>query len=645
LTASADQNLTLVSPFWKSVGHKVDCPLLPDDLAVAVEIATRSDDIALAFRRNRELIDLSGRFLIFRSGAEEFVVKIARHAPARRERRNAQRAQTKLAERILRGDLSLQVAVPAIFDIGEVAALVLPYFGGSLDEDPDSIDSVIPYERLIGSLRGLLRCGIECPGFLPRNLFPGAGPKQFSLIMIDWEEAYFHKTPFSLRDTTIFKWTMGWSDAYEDHDGFRLRLEQDLLPWSVKQDVAPLDRFERTLRGLTVPRASAKSARERCDAATLLSERGFPMSLPGQLRPRDVGHLVEDLLPASLSVFYTFATAHVRRTAGEQAYACLQTSIVRLLFDGLRSGGARESRRVDRDTARRTLVSILIACITSPVDQVCERLAVASRAEKRHDVVARTTLECAVRTLEELANASGPACAVRRSAAVDVILQNVFDATRLIFGITAHLDLLVRGSLGQCMLTCRSDVDFEISGPQWKEGHQGLESLVIETLSVFGLRSEGSSGRPREGDIVGKVRVTRDLHEWVELRRPGSHDHDVGWLRAYFDDHLRKPLLHRTLYERQDLPMSPKLLFGDVRMAVARAVWLKALGPRPTCTSCQLDLLERTLPQAVSHQLRRVVDDALILYEGGLCNRDALVDVAERLDLVRAAVGVTGRAW
>jgi hypothetical protein len=117
------------------------------------------------------------------------------------------------------------------------------------------------------------------------------------------------------------------------------------------------------------------------------------------------------------------------------------------------------------------------------------------------------------------------------------------------------LQLILRGSLAQGVVSNRSDLDFELSSTAHPHGHRGAERLVVDILGTFGLASEASDGRPAEVDIHDSSSgLGRDLYEWMELRRPGSVVHDPGWLADVLQPDPTLLVTVRSSYPSRALP-------------------------------------------------------------------------------------------
>jgi hypothetical protein len=538
--------MTSVSAFWRSVpGHPQSLEpavIAAPSLAEAARLAMRRHDAAVAFRRNRELIDLHGRFRRFLFGGQAFVAK---RAASSQELTNARQVH-----RLLAGVPGIRAIVPE--EAGE-GILVAPDLGATLHEQPEALASLVAAGS-IGALAGtLIGCGIVWEGLAPRNLVHAGGV----FLLLDLEDVAFGTT---CTDLTRFKWRLNW----EPH-GALPQIEAACEP--LRTTVAPLDSFERAYAALT----GAEDVRGICARATLISERSLALPHEAPWTPFEAGHFADDLLPPSLSVLYTFATAAGRQERGEAWYA---------------------------DRLRRLHDAASAAVVAGPAEVALALLSVCAGIEEP------------LATLRSLGKRRGLPAALRRAELLDVVVAGLANWILEALGRRGAWQLLLRGSLGQAVVGCRSDVDFEISSPAFPLGVPAVEEALRDALALAGIESEGSAGRPREADLVAGC-LTRDLHEWMELRQPGSPAHAPGWNAGVFTPprHWFTP----STFERAGLPRTPKALFFRVRTLIARLAFSHGL--QLAATRPQLVALVPLVGEEAAHRLEALLEEALTAYE------------------------------
>lgn len=420
------------------------------------------------------------------------------------------------------------------------------------------------------------------------------------------------------------KWDIAWSDVYGCDPCLRRHFPQ--APATVEP---PPDSFERTLAIIIGDSRPLAEVRQDGIKKTLGSE------LHSSLLPRptptaaEVGHRAGDLLPPYLEVLYSALTAHVREVAGEPAFAALIERLGRAELEAApRSAGDTQSTCRQHDIWVQSLV--LHAAATLSAATGASQLAVLPRAARR---------------LQELANVSGWEHAVARAETACLLLDGVAALVLAAFGVEG-LDLLVRGSAAQGVLGLRSDVDFELSSPDFPSGAQDLERCVAEVLACFSLEAEGSLARPKEADLrSADGRITRDLHEWFELRRPSSTRHHPGWLRPVLTLAPNQLSSIPSQYEAAGREVRAKYLWFEVRAAVSRVIF-GALGTDedvPATLPEQLQILPQLIPSWHAAELDALAHAAFDLRESGRCD-ETHERVAARLDAVRNALGLPGPA-
>jgi hypothetical protein len=410
---------------------------------------------------------------------------------------------------------------------------------------------------------------------------------------------------------TIAKWDIAWSDYFRADTNFR-------RGFAARDEPEPiLDDFEQALASLLGADISGAAVRRRGVQATLLSE----LVVPGATGrgAAALGHLAEDVLPAQLSVWHTLLTAHVRANCGDVAYRELLGAL-----DGVVDG------------AGTGIVDAWLLALCIGADSA---LSTASSLQP-----VRLSLRDAVTQWQQLQDRRGWDAARDRAAAAEAALCRVADQVRATLDVR-ELELLLRGSLAQDVVGRRSDVDFELSSPSWPHGHAGAEALVVRILAACGIPAEGSDARPTEADLTGRdTSLTRDLHEWMELRGPGSPWHNPGWVASAMSGPSAITFMAPSVYERRGRELSAKYLWFEVRAAVARMIFgsMPAGCPIPVDLELQLDRLPALVGEPIADETRSLVGEIFALREQPTAALDAAGTLARRLDALRSGAGLPG---
>jgi hypothetical protein len=232
--------------------------------------------------------------------------------------------------------------------------------------------------------------------------------------------------------------------------------------------------------------------------------------------------------------------------------------------------------------------------------------------------------------------------ALERATAVENMLARLVGRVEAVCGTSADLDCLVRGSLAQGIVTTRSDIDFEISGPSAENGAIGVERMVAQICRLLGWNAEGSEGRPTEIDLDFGT-VSRDLHEWMELRRVGMPERDRGWMHHHPSRPSGAVWEIQSTFERAGRPTTAKFAFFEARSAIARLAWRAQCPFIPI--PLQLDYLAGIVSASDVANLRAIARDCLDAYESGAAGQcPTLRHVRQALDDLRARHGLPGPA-
>jgi hypothetical protein len=558
--------------------------------------------------------DIAGRMRCVSLNGVSYILKRRPLPHATAEHAKAVEASRRLAGVSVPNVGLAEAIVPELFPLstGE-GVLATPYLGKSLASERRPFGP----QALVELLMQLLDHGVDWSGCIPRNLVR----RSSGLALIDWEDARFAPAPTGATQVTLAKWDVAWSDVY----GQDLRLRYR-LPSARSAEEPPLDDFERALREIIYKPWSDRRIRRLGIRLTLGSELHVP-GLVGTTAA-ELGHLAADVLEPRLELFHTAVTAYLRSTLGDSA----QARVLQELADATRGHPALSSGRPLTAKERAEIQAIWIR-------QLVRSAAIALGSTGNLPSV--EALPAALERLRLLGDATGWDAACARAEAALVVLDAVTTLVTRSFSVT-NSDLLVRGSAAQGVLGLSSDVDFEISSPRHLRGHRGAEGCVIAILGCLGLSAEGSEARPVEVDLRDPSgSVTRDVHEWCELRRVGSIWHDPGWVAAALDAPSRRFLLRtQSRYERAGRQLTAKYLWFEARATVARAVFGLHDGPNPVTLAQQLRLLPELIPSELADELStltRLTFELREVRDDAPCR-----SIARRLDTVRQRLGLAG---
>ena len=218
---------------------------------------------------------------------------------------------------------------------------------------------------------------------------------------------------------------------------------------------------------------------------------------------------------------------------------------------------------------------------------------------------------------------------------MDCLMKTLLNIIVENLDIRHEVELLARGSYGQGILSKMSDIDFEVSGPEFPSGHQAVEEMIGQFLNAFNIEWEGSSGRPDTVDIEGAHGFTRDLHEWSELRQPGSWKHNPGWVSNFFANSraLNWYKLESQYIRRNRNIVTTKFLFFQMRTIIARLAFQH--GACLSSTYHQLDYLKDTLGMSEYKTLSNALNDALHFYEHQLNDEKLVYNLHKTIVLIK----------
>ncbi|MFD8784303.1 hypothetical protein [Kitasatospora sp. NPDC059599] len=558
--------------------------------------------------------DVTGKVRRLRHEGRDLVAKLRPQAAAHAERALAAEAARRLGALTVDGFGRIDVCVPDLIPLDDrTAALMSPYLGIPLAASADGLAD-LSVQEIEDLLLAVLERGVEASGCIPRNMFRQSG----RTVLIDWEDALLvpagTTAPGAL---TVMKWDIAWSDLAGRDLGLRRRI-------TVRSgEEPPLDGFESALAAWLPAGLTAQEVRRRGIELTLTSE--LPAAEPKSASAARLGHLAEDVLPPSLGVFHTVLTSRLRADQGEDTYADLLHRLD-ALTESTRANSGRGLERL-----RRPWVLALFSTAEHPL-----------AADLR-------SLEHLVVRLEELRSVSGWDAACERADVAEEVTARMARSAQAVLGLQG-LELILRGSCAQGVLGRGSDIDFELSSPGYPNGHRALEDLVIEALACLGLAAKGSAARPTERDVVSaNGKFSRDLHEWFELRRPGTDHHSPGWVATAIAAPSATVTCQPSEYEQRGRELTAKYLWFESRALLARLVFTRAAAaPHPVKLVPQLSLLHELVPADKAAEVEALVRQAFALREAAdptppTIGADTEVEqLADRLDVLRRRLDLPG---
>jgi len=200
----------------------------------------------------------------------------------------------------------------------------------------------------------------------------------------------------------------------------------------------------------------------------------------------------------------------------------------------------------------------------------------------------------------------------------DDIMKNIVEAACGLVGDNFEsISIIARGSYGECILTNKSDLDFEIVRFENNRIHPvtKIENLVCEILNYLGIMAEGTKGRPKEKDVMIGVE-SRDLFEIFELRLIfGNKTTFFKYLQEYkkvvYESALWK---NNSEYENSKRVRSLKSVFEDARFIIDRL----ALMNNKKITSPKVFEKIRICPADTRKELRVILRDLIYMRNGNV---------------------------
>ncbi|MEJ2611287.1 MAG: hypothetical protein P8179_14685 [Candidatus Thiodiazotropha sp.] len=556
------------------------------------------------------LLDPHKRIIRFTHDGVATVAKLCSEKAGKDERDRAIEARKRITKLAGKLPLALEVVVPEfVITINEGCMLVSPDLGCPLSTSTQRASEILPHTHLIEVLSIFMGAGIEAPGFVPRNLFYNNN----RIFIIDWEAATFCRRISAYNSLSVMKLDIAWSDVYRKDPGIRHNI-------SVLNEGSPiLDSFEKSFRDLTDEYCTPRVIREKCINLTLTSELYLPFT--ETVTASELGHLVDEILPQTHSVLYTTLTAYMRNTLGNKIYA----KFISDLWTDIQKYYKANLHDDPLDNLQNNILASIFIC--------------ADRYLCSTDI----PLTILQHNIQALNLCTGWDSAIDRAKISEKLLVRICDLVLTAFDPNPRIELILRGSLAQGLVSRKSDLDFELSSPQWPNGHHNLENLVLDALAAFNILAEASNGRPLERDFVDSASgVTRDLHEWMELRQTGSRYHNPGWLQQILNPTTEQFCKTQSCYEQSGRQQTAKYVWFEARALLARWIFCSTSGVVPVTTPHQLDIIRENVGGADYIAFKEIIHIALTLREHDAPEHHEVQSLQIRIDELRNKYNLPG---
>lgn len=554
-----------LSGIWRQVRKCLPTIDLADkgftNLIESAKYVMNSVEEQFAFRRNRELIDISHRFRCFQYQRKRYIIKICESNGIPIEYYNALRIKSILRERNID---KIGIVLPVVIHAENKIGLLQEDHGYTLYENLNDCYNNFKIDDILEIFDLLLELGIEWSGFLPRNIFFNN-----KWYCIDFEDVIFHNiNDCTVNDLTAFKLLLGWGQIF-DKGQVKTALDKVLA----KREIifSKLDSFEHALAEL-LDNDSDFETRKFGFEITYESELPVKSTIlkNNYLNSMDIGHLMEDILNNNyLSVWYTMSTAKIRKEYGDDYYASFLNCFEHLIIVWLSDTVLPFKSSKETKSFQQVSICLLLYYLSHGTETSCCQLTSATQLSEVFDSFERLLpFYAKIKSFQMLQSTKGWDAAVKRSQCIHGILNDVYNIVSISIRNLKEYDLLLRGSCGQGIMTLKSDIDFEISSIKKPNGFIGAELLLAEILKVFDIDCDCSIDRPIEVDMISPQGYTRDFHEWCELIIPESKTINKGWNNGLYN--AEGIWQYYSDYEMQEHNLSAKYLFFQIRAVIER---------------------------------------------------------------------------
>lgn len=268
---------------------------------------------------------------------------------------------------------------------------------------------------------------------------------------------------------------------------------------------------------------------EILDSSTIDAEKPLKN---GSNIPFEVGHIIDEVVSDKMSLLWTLVTRKIR-SRNEIIFKAILEDLKEIINSG------------DKEHFKHYIVSTIV----SSRHQIKEIIQKINQAKRYNDY-----------------------------KIYDEILISI---TKTLCGLVGvdykKIHIIARGSYGECILTNKSDLDFEIVKIEKNKilPLLTLENFACEVLNNLGIDAEGTAGRPKEQDIKIKT-ATRDFFEFFELRLING---DKKIFNKYCKQFLsliitKKMWGLQTKYEAKEKKVNNKLPFEEIRFIITKLALL-----------------------------------------------------------------------
>lgn len=403
-------------------------------------------------------------------------------------------------------------------------------------------------------------------------------------ILIDFEKLFKIKgSVLDRRNLLFLKLNLLQSFNRELVDGYIDFLEEKYI---FSNEIRKMDKVE-IIGWRTASFKSRNDFFNYFDNLTIETERPFMNSS----RPFNICHIIDEATSAEISFLWTLLMSRKRKD-GAESFRQLLNSVEKIL----------DNKNIE--TTKFNLCALIIAL----------------GDQKKY-----------YRIIEKIKMASTH----NDYKMYDDIMANIINAICELIKIdSTKINVVARGSYGECILTKESDLDFEVIEFKNNTIHPlvFLENFVHEILSCFKIKSDGTKGRPKERDVViGKD--SRDLFEIFELRlvcgdKKSFCQYLDNFKRIVYDGELWK---NKTEYEKKHRALNVKSLFEDIRFLITR---LALENNKKKISSKSFDKI-RMSPKNVRKELMTILGKVINMRNTGNKEIKQCQTLLKRLDKIK----------
>lgn len=510
-----------------------------------------------------------------------------------------------------------------LFKINNVKSVLISEYKDNFSNSNLYLKKIFSFLDIVVFLKKFLTLGIKWSGFLPRNILID---QDNNLWLIDFEDVEFFNFSdnYKLDDVTSLKFLIAWVDVYCDWEKCKSIFEKN-ISFSICKN---LDKFEKTYLSILGGNVDALDIKNMSTKNTLNSEL-YCHDNYGKFSPSQVGHIIDEHLPITWSVFYTVFSSNFRKSFGEKYYSFFIAALSNLLFLSY------QNNLLSIDISLNLIIAFECIFENKLNFELFQDLSNKKNLNSYMRLVSKySNMYIYIKKLKFLNKGKSIKSANIRSFILETLICKIYKMITSVFEINVDINLLFRGSFSHCIITTKSDVDFEISGPSYPNGYIGLEKIIIDFLSILRIAAEGSESRPTEKDLISKSgTMTRDKYEFWELRQPLSFVNHSTWLSKEFDVNSSGSLCVPSEYEKIPHELCAKLLFFEIRSCIVNIS--KYYGFDYINIFVQLNMLKKHVPTNISNLLFDVLKKSVYFYENDVTEQKKLLQLKKQIDIIK----------